>query len=81
LRSTGTKSDERAASASDLPRKRYPSSRSEKWKFWRICSCVSVVKYISVFREISRSIFEIGGSWITSCRPKMTERRRSCRNE
>ena len=38
---------------------------------------VSLLRYISVLRQESRSIREIGASWIRSWRPKITERRRS----
>ena len=46
----------------------------------RIRACVSALKYMSVLRQTSRSMREIGASWTRSLRPKITARRRSLRN-
>ena len=67
------------SSISALPRNSTPPSASAKWNRARIRACVSALKYISVLRQISRSIREIGASWTRSLRPKITERRRSLR--
>jgi hypothetical protein len=44
------------------------------------CDWVSELRYMRVLRQTSRSIREIGASWMRSWRPKMTERRRSLEN-
>ncbi len=81
FRSIGTNVLLYARSVSALPRNRKPLSFSAKWNRSMIRPCVSVLKYISVLRQASRSIREIGASWIRSCRPKITERRRSFWND
>ena len=76
---TGVNTSARVISISALPRKRYPRWFSEKWKWRRIRVWVSALKYMSVFRQISRSMREIGASCTRSLRPKITVRRRSVR--
>ncbi len=65
---------------SDLPSTSTPLSLRAKWKWRRMRDCVSALKYISVFRQISTSSREIGASWTRLLRPKITVRRRSLRN-
>jgi hypothetical protein len=45
----------------------------------RIRACASALKYISVLRHKSRSMREIGASYIKLWRPKITQRRASLR--
>jgi hypothetical protein len=41
------------------------------------CDWVSAFRYIRVLRQTSRSMREMGASWMRSWRPKMTDRRSS----
>ena len=80
LMSVGRNRSACVMSISDLPSTSMPSSSSAKWNRRRIRDCVSALKYMSVLRQTSRSIREIGASCTRSLRPKITARRRSRRN-